>query len=213
MSTTATTPSAAVLREVIRTRRELLDSYTGPEVLNGAEVFPAYEQRIRDARAELDAALEALPAAEERERQEQAARAAREQADRDRRRRTALERATAAAADAQQAAADLEAAYTALDALVAGSPIGQLLDAAGRLQVSSTAFHAALAVLGQVQLHGDALDDAQRALLTELGPQADAARRALPDGHPARLPATPPALRYRELIQHWLNPHTNGGHT
>lgn len=213
MNTTTTTPSAAVLREVIRTRRELLAGYTGPEVMNGEEVFADYERRIREARAELDAALEALPAAEERERAAEAARAAREQAEKERRRRTAREQATAAAADAQEAATDLESAYTALDALVADSPIGQLLDAAGRLHVSWTALNAALAVLGPVTLSGPGLNDDQRALLDQLGPQADAVRRALPDGHPARLPAAPPPLRYRELIHHWLTPTTRYGGT
>lgn len=213
MSSTATTttmPDAYALRERIKHLRAELAADPERKImrLRGVPVGPG-PHRTRDVvQAELDAALAELPAAEQREREGDAERARRQQAEEDRRERTALERATAAAAAGAQAQQDLEAAHAAWDALVAGSPLARLLDARERRLEAATALHAALGVLGSVSLHGDGLNDAQRALLGRLGPQAAAARRALPDGHPARLPHVPEVRRYGWLLERLLTPPT-----
>lgn len=178
-----------------------------PGVAHAGELparLAAIEQRV----AEIDAAL---PEAEERDARADVEREAQESAEQQRRMRTAMERARAAAQDAQRAEEALDAAYAELDELIAASPLGRILDAQGERRVAGTAFHTALAVLGNVALHADGINDTHRALLEQLGPDADAARRALHVDHPAHLRTEPRRLRYAALIQHLLNPPTNGG--
>lgn len=173
-----------------------------------ADELPARLAAIEQRVAEIDAAL---PEAEERDARADVEREEQESAEQQRRMRTAMERARAAAQDARRAEEALDAAYAELDELIAASPIGRILDAQGERQVAGTAFHAAMVVLGKVALHGDGITDTHRALLEQLGPDANAARRALHVDHPARLHTEPRRLRYAALMQHLLNPPTHGG--
>lgn len=154
------------------------------------------ERELAEAEAELTAAQEA--AARAFEQQEQ-----RERIERDRRQRAARERLREADAKAAEAEARYVAALVDLDELISASPVGRMFDALADLNVAKQAFQQALAPLvGNVLLDSPAGTELVE-LLDELGEEADAVRRALDEGHPARLPPNTrpqPSLRYGALI-------------
>jgi hypothetical protein len=78
-----------------------------------------------------------------------------------------------------------------------------MFDALADLDVAGQSFHTALCTLvGNISLYGRGSEELVE-LLDELGEEADAVRRSLAEGHPARLhPSTrpQPTLRYGALI-------------
>lgn len=182
------------------------------QVLNARVLTGAPPLTRAQVEAELAAVQRAQVETDERERQERAEHEAGERAEQERRMQVAVQRATAAARDGEQAQQQNVAAHAALDELIAASPLGAILNTTQARIAAAGELTAALATLGPVAV-GGTLNDGQRALLERLGASADSVRAALPEGHPARLHAAPRApLRYEWLIRHLLTVyHTNGG--